>query len=63
GALFRLMTEAQRKALMDNIAGAMQGVPEAIQRRQIEHFIKADPRYGEGVAQRLGLKGKQSAAE
>ena len=63
GALFRLMTEAQRKALMDNIAGAMQSVPEAIQRRQIEHFTKADPRYGEGVAQRLGLTGKKSAAE
>ncbi len=63
GALFRLMTEAQRKALMDNIAGAMQSVPEAIQRRQIEHFTRADPRYGEGVAQRLGLAGKKSAAE
>jgi catalase len=63
GALFRLMTEAQRKALMDNIAGAMQTVPEAIQRRQIAHFAKADPRYGEGVAQRLGLKGKENAAE
>ena len=61
GALFRLMTEAQRKALMDNIAGAMQSVPEAIQRRQIEHFTKADPRYGEGVAQRLGLRVRESA--
>jgi catalase len=63
GALFRLMTEAQRKVLMDNIAGAMRTVPEAIQRRQIAHFAKADPRYGEGVAQRLGLKGKENAAE
>jgi catalase len=63
GALFRLMTEAQRKALMDNIADAMRTVPEAIQRRQIAHFAKADPRYGEGVAARLGLKGKENAAE
>src|SRR5262249_51343142 len=31
GALFRLMTEAQRDVLMDNIAAAMQGVPEEIQ--------------------------------
>jgi len=63
GDLFRLMTETQRNALLDNIAGAMRGVPEAIQRRQIAHFAKADPRYGEGVARRLGLKGKKDAAE
>jgi len=30
-------------------------VPEAIQRRQIAHFAKADPAYGAGVAERLGL--------
>jgi catalase len=57
-ALFRLMSPAQRDLLMDNIAGAMTGVPEAIQRRQIGHFLKADPAYGGGVAQRLGLAGK-----
>jgi catalase len=33
-------------------------VPEAIQLRQIGHFLKADPAYGAGVAQRLGLAGK-----
>ncbi|MBL8662909.1 MAG: catalase, partial [Candidatus Odyssella sp.] len=53
--LFRLMSEAQRALLMDAIAGAMKGVPEAIQRRQIGHFTKADPAYGGGVARRLGL--------
>ncbi len=58
GALFRLMSPAQRDLLMDNIAGAMKGVPEAIQLRQIGHFLKADPAYGGGVAQRLGLAGK-----
>ena len=55
GDLFRLMSEAQKKALMDNIAAAMAGVPEEIVRRQIAHFSKADPAYGAGVAARLGL--------
>jgi len=58
GALFRLMSPAQRDLLMDNIAGAMKGVPEAIQRRQIGHFQRADPAYGSGVAARLGLSAK-----
>ena len=55
GTLFRLMPAEERARLMDAIAGAMQGVPEAIQRRQIAHFAKADPAYGAGVAKRLGL--------
>ncbi len=62
GALFRLMSPAQRDLLMDNIAGAMKGVPEAIQLRQIGHFLKADPAYGGGVAARLGLVGKVGAS-
>jgi catalase len=31
------------------------GVPEAILRRQIAHFAKADPAYGAGVDERVGL--------
>ncbi len=57
GNLFRLMPEASKARLMDNLAAAMADVPEAIQRRQIAHFSKADPAYGAGVAQRLGLDG------
>jgi catalase len=56
GNLYRLLSQAERDRLMDAIAGAMQGVPEFIQRRQIGHFAKADPAYGAGVAKRLGLK-------
>ncbi|WP_026640572.1 catalase [Bordetella petrii] len=55
GALFRLMTPAQQQALFDNIARHMAGVPETIQRRQLEHFRRADPRYAAGVAAALGL--------
>ena len=47
GNLFRLFD--------DNIAAAMQGVPETIIRKQLEHFYKADPAYGAGVATALGL--------
>jgi len=55
GDLFRLMSPAQRELLMDNIAAAMRGVPAEIVRRQVEHFRKADPAYGEGVAKRVKL--------
>jgi len=58
GALFRLMSEAQKAALMDNIVASMAGVPEFILLRQIVHFLRADPAYGRGVAQRLGLMAK-----
>jgi catalase len=47
---------------MDNIARAMQGVPEAIVRRQVAHFAKADPAYGSGVAKRMGVETKEPAA-
>lgn len=55
GNLFRLMSQEEKERLMDAIAGAMQGVPVDIQKRQIAHFEKADPAYGSGVAKRLGL--------
>jgi len=40
---------------MDNIAEAMQGVPVDIVKRQVAHFSKADPAYGQGVARRMGV--------
>ena len=55
GDLFRLMNPDQQDQLFGNIAAAMQGVPEAIIRRQLAHFAKADPAYAAGVAARLGL--------
>jgi len=63
GNLFRLMSGDQKRQLFDNIAAAMQGVPEMIQRRQIAHFTRADPAYGAGVAERLGLTTRLQAAE
>jgi catalase len=53
GDLFRLFGAEQMQRLFANIAAAMQGVPEQIQRRQIALFAKCDPAYGAGVAQAL----------
>jgi catalase len=55
GDLFRLMTPADRQALISNIAGHMMGIPENIARLQIGHFTRADPAYGKSVAEALGL--------
>lgn len=55
GDLFRLMSAEEQARLIANIVGAMGGVPRAIQLRQIGHFMKADPAYGEGVARGLGI--------
>ncbi len=63
GNLFRLMSAEQKRQLFDNIAAAMQGVPEHIQLRQVAHFTKADPAYGAGVAERVGLATRLQAAE
>jgi catalase len=56
GTLFRLFDAGQRQRLVENIAAAMQGVPETIQRRQIALFAKCDPAYGEGVLRALRLE-------
>ncbi|TLX55140.1 catalase [Stutzerimonas nosocomialis] len=55
GALFRLMNAEQQALLISNIVGAMQSVTRDVQLRQLAHFAKADPAYGAGVAQGLGI--------
>ncbi|GFZ90537.1 catalase [Elstera cyanobacteriorum] len=54
GNLFRLLPEGEKARLFQNIAGSMQGVPQAIIDRQLAHFDKADPAYGAGVRAALG---------
>jgi catalase len=56
GNLFRLMSPAQKQQLFSNTAGAMNGVPEEIVRRQLGHFHKADPAYAAGVAKALDIE-------
>jgi len=53
GALYRLMSDAQRALLTDNIAGALSQVPPHIQQRQVAHFQKADDDYGARVERGL----------
>ena len=54
GNLFRLFDDRQKQRLFGNIAEAMQGVPREIIEKQLGHFAKADPAYGEGVRAALG---------
>jgi catalase len=55
GNLFRLMTPEQQQRLIGNLVRGMTPVPKEIQLRQIGHFLRADPAYGEGVARGLGI--------
>jgi catalase len=56
GNLFRLLSADAKQRLIDNIVTSLgNGVPKRIQELQIQHFYKADPGYGTGVAKGLGL--------
>jgi catalase len=55
GNLFRLMKPDAKERLIGNIVSSLKNAPEHIQKRQVWHFTKADPAYGAGVAQALGL--------
>jgi catalase len=54
-ALFRLMTPAQQQVLFENTARSVGGAPREIQIRHIGNCLKADPAYGKGVANVLGI--------
>jgi catalase len=49
GNLFRLLSEQGKRNLVDNIAGSLGQADAATQERQLGHFLKADPAYGQGV--------------
>ncbi|WP_414527059.1 catalase [Nodularia chucula] len=55
GELFRLLSPDQQQRLFNNIAASLKNVPKFIIERQLGHFAKADPAYGKGVAEALGL--------
>ncbi|HZU30097.1 MAG TPA: catalase [Candidatus Angelobacter sp.] len=56
GNLFRLLKADEKQRLIGNIVASMSSIPRRIQELQIQHFYKADPDYGRGVAEGLGLK-------
>jgi catalase len=55
GLLFRLMNSEQQQALFDNTAAALGDAPSEIKIRHIGNCLKADPAYGKGVADALGI--------
>ena len=55
GDLFRLMTPAQQQVLFENTARTMDGIDDVVRKRHIRNCMKADPAYGAGVAQALGI--------
>lgn len=56
GNLFRLLDPGAKERLIGNLVAAMTGVPLRVQVRQLVHFYRADPAYGEGIAQGLGVE-------
>ena len=54
-ALFNLMNPDQKKALFENTARNMGDAPRMIKIRHIRNCFKADPAYGKGVAEALGI--------
>lgn len=56
GKLFNLMSPEQQQVLFENTARNMDGVEKFIQIRHITHCYNADPAYGEGVANALGIQ-------
>ncbi|MCY1310737.1 Catalase [compost metagenome] len=50
------MNDEQKSLLVHNIAGAMAGVSGDVVDRQLQHFYKADPAYGEAIATALGVQ-------
>ena len=55
GKLFRLLTTEKKELLFANTARAIGGAPREIQIRHIANCLKADPAYGKGVAEVLGI--------
>jgi catalase len=55
GDLFRLMDREQQNALFNNTAGSVGDASVDVQKRHIANCLKADPTYGAGVANALGI--------
>lgn len=55
GKLFNLMSEEQKQLLFENTARNIGPADKFIQLRHIGHCYKADPAYGQGVADALGI--------
>lgn len=56
GNLFRLMSSEQKQLLFENMARAINGASQEVLERHVANCRRADPAYGDGVAQALKLK-------
>jgi catalase len=55
GLLFRLISTTQQNVLFENTARAMGDAPKEVKLRHIGNCMQADPAYGKGVADALGI--------
>src|SRR6218665_3554603 len=55
GNLFRLLTDEKKQLLFANTAASVGGAQKFIQLRHIKNCYKADPDYGKGIANALGI--------
>lgn len=60
GNLFRLMSSEEQQLLFENTARAMGDAQLFIKQRHVRNCYKADPKYGEGIAQALGISLEES---
>jgi catalase len=49
------MTPTQQKVLFENTTRAIADAPEMVKIRHIGNCLKADPAYGKGVADAIGI--------
>ena len=62
-ALFRMMTPAQQQVLFDNTARAIHGASRPVVERHVANCTKADPAYGQGVAEAIERLAQEKAAK
>lgn len=55
GKLFRLQSPEAQQRIFQNTANEMQGTTDEVKHRHIRNCYKADPAYGKGVADALGI--------
>jgi catalase len=55
GNLFRLTPPGEQQRLIAAVVGSLRNAPVEIQKKMVEHFARADPAYGGGIAKGLGL--------
>lgn len=55
GKLFRLQSPEQQQRMFKNTADEMEGTTDEVKHRHIRHCYQADPDYGKGVAEALGM--------